>query len=105
MSNKKAEQLYTGKSTNFESDYIDLEDHERVSVQVATTNGSNFSATCTLQLSNDYDHWVDVNTASAIMSGATDVKFFDTDTGAAYVRLKVIFTTGSADFELDWVMK
>jgi hypothetical protein len=104
MSTKKIEQLYFSKDSDFASDLVDLEGFSKLSVQVRCTNDSSFSGNCILQLSNDYESWVDVLDTLETISGS-DVKLFDVQTAAGYARISFTVTAGSTDVELDWVLK
>lgn len=103
MSRKK-EKVYLSQSASFETEKVDLENFTRVSVQTVVTNAAALNASIVLQLSNDYESWVDVaDTTTAITANGTNL--FDVETGAGFARVKITFTGGSADFEFDWVMK
>src|SRR4051812_10489464 len=101
---RKVEQVYLAKSASFFSDRVDLEDHDKFSVQIVTTNGSGFTSTVTLQVSNDYDVWTDVTSTTLPLTGTSDVQLYDViQSSTGYSRIKVAITGGSADFEIDWV--
>lgn len=101
----KYEQTELEQSADFYSDVINLEDHSMFAAQCNVANGDTFTGTVTLQVTNDFDNWVDVATASAL-SGTSDSQLFDAvQSSAGYARLSIVVTTGSADFNIDWVLK
>lgn len=104
---KKKQESFANKSASFETDIVNLEDFKAFSAQVNITNGSAFSANITVQVSNDYlSNWIDIPSTTAAISGASDVQFYEiTNSIAGYARLKIDILTGSADFNIDWVLK
>ena len=107
MSLKKQQEILTGQSADFESLKVDLDTYKMFSVEVNVTNGSSYAGTVAIEVSNDFNKgWVEVTDTSTALSGATDIQLYDVvDSAVSYVRLKFVFTTGSADFEIDWTLK
>lgn len=105
MSIKNQEELLA-QSADFFSTYVDIQHFGKYSVQITVLNGSSFTGSCTLQAANDYDSWSDVTGTTKSLSGSSDVQIYDVvDSSVGYTRVKVVVTTGSADFKIDWLLK
>jgi hypothetical protein len=96
----KVEQTYLAKSSSFNSDVVTKEESYRVSCQVNLSNGSGFTGTSALEVSNDLENWVEIPDSNVAI---TDMSFYDITSAAAYIRVKLIISAGSADFNIDWV--
>lgn len=105
MSGKKQE-LKTEQTTDFESLPVDLQDYTSFSVQTGIVGSADFESTITLQVSNDFDNWIDVPSTTLVLEGVADVQIYDVvQSAAAYARVKVIISVGEADFDIDWMLK
>lgn len=106
---KIAKDLFT-QSTSFTQE-VDLDASRNISLQFRTSNGTTalgneFTGTCKLQITNDFDVWFDVAGTSQTISGVSFSHIFDNiSTNASHIRIEVTITKGSADFEIDWVIK
>jgi hypothetical protein len=109
MSNNtyKDSETQLNQNATFYSKMINLEDNSSVSVQISTSNGSSFTGTSTVQVSNNYTKgWVDLTDTTVSISVASNIQIYDiTETSAAYVRIKITITAGSADFDFAWMIK
>lgn len=107
---KKYSRDYTEQTDSFTQE-IDIDNARNFSLQFRTANGTvdpgdEFTGTCKLQISNDFDLWTDIATTEKTITGASYSFFFDNfTTNASHVRISVTITLGSADFELDWCIK
>lgn len=106
MKPEKRQETLLAKSSDFSSRHVDLEDHQMFSAQINVTNGTLFDGSCTLQVSNDLVSWIDVSGTTSALSGATDVQIYDViESSAGFARVKIDIVAGSADFNIDWVLK
>jgi hypothetical protein len=97
----KVEQTYTAKATSFNTDVVNMEGYFNLSCQVNLNNPSGFTGSTTIQVSNDLTNWIDMPDSE---EDITDCVFYDIQSAAAFVRVKVVILTGSADFNVDWVL-
>lgn len=105
MSAKKQE-LLTAKTADFNSTPVDLQSYGSFSVQVGIVGDVLFEGTTTLQVSNDFDNWIDVPSTTLVIAGTSDVQIYDVvQSAVAHVRIKVLITAGTADFDIDWMLK
>lgn len=103
---KKVEQEYLGKSADFESAAVPIEQFRAFSAQINVHDGNSLDANVALQVCNDELNWVDVTGTLKTLSGTTDTQMYDViDSAVAYVRIRVEIVSGDADFDIDWVLK
>lgn len=102
---RKLEENLLAVSVDFYSKEVDLEDNSGFSVQVRTENESSFSCDLELEVSNDRTNWIAVTGTSTSLTG-DDLQFYDAiQSSACYARVSITNISGSADFDLDWVIK
>lgn len=106
MSAKK-EQTVLAASAPFNSDYVDLQVFTSFSTQVNVINGTvDFAADVTLQVSNDFVEWIDVTGTTKPLAGVADAQIYDVvQSAVAYTRVKLDITAGTADIDIDWMLK
>lgn len=103
MSNEssKVEQTYLAKSSTFQGDEVNIEINFHCSCQINLTSSSGFSGSSFIQVSNDLETWIDLPNSEEVL---TDCNFYDIQSAAAFVRVKIVFLSGSADFNIDWLL-
>jgi len=97
----KVEQTYVAKSATFSADEVNIEANLNCSCQINLINSSSFSGSSIIQVSNDLETWVDLPNSEELL---TDCNFYDIQSAAAFVRVKIVFLSGSADFNIDWLL-
>jgi hypothetical protein len=97
----KVEQSYLNQSSSFEGDTVNIEVNLNCSCQINLTNSSGFSGSSIIQVSNDLETWIDLPNSETVL---TDCNFYDVQSAAAFVRVKIVFLSGSADFNIDWLL-
>lgn len=93
-------ETYLSQSSDFTTNTVFLRGYNGFATQIIVTNGSTFSATAYIQMSNDDINWVTLTADSISLAGASDVALFDVPiTGASFYRVSIVFIGGSADFK------
>jgi hypothetical protein len=70
-----------------------------VSYVLIQSNGSSLAGTFIIQIKDDLTPWIDLNTSTYSLSGATDTIKIDVDNILfKYIRPKITISAGSADF-------
>jgi CRISPR/Cas system CMR-associated protein Cmr1 (group 7 of RAMP superfamily) len=97
----KVEQEYQSQGATFSTELVNIEESFNCSCQINLINSSSFSGSSVIQVSNDLETWVDLPNSEEIL---TDCNFYDIQSAAAFVRVKIVFLSGSADFNIDWLL-
>lgn len=97
----KVEQEYQSQGTTFSADLVNIESNLNCSCQINLSNSSGFSGSSVIQVSNDLETWIDLPNSEEAL---TDCNFYDIQSAAAFVRVKIVFLSGSADFNIDWLL-
>lgn len=97
----KVEQEYLSQGATFSADKVNIESNFNCSCQINLSNSSGFSGSSVIQVSNDLETWVDLPNSEEAL---TDCNFYDIQSAAAFVRVKIVFLAGSADFNIDWLL-
>ena len=97
----KIEQVYQSQGATFSAQLVNIERNLNFSCQINLINSSGFTGSSVVQVSNDLETWVDLPNSEEIL---TDCNFYDIQSAAAFVRVKIVFLSGSADFNIDWLL-
>ena len=103
---KKLQEVYAAQTAAFETTPVDLQDYHMVGIQTRVYDGSGFSCTITLQVTNDQKTWTDVTDTNLPLSGASDAQIYDVvQISVGWCRLKFSGFSGTASFEIDYMLK
>jgi len=99
-------EILLNQSSDFVSSAVYTHGYNGFSVAISASNLDNLDCDAVLELSNDGDHWVSLNNDAITMNTVDSVALFDYPiTGVRFFRVKIVFATGSADFEFNWSLK
>jgi len=86
-------------NADFESPSLDIDNREaEFGVLFSYENGASVNMTLWLQVSTDNQNWFDVADSDQVITDSTGNHFWDiAGTGASYLRVKVVVTSGSID--------
>lgn len=102
---KKVEQKIESLDQDRKCESVNLQNTYAYGCQISTSNSSGFSATLSLEVSNDLKNWVTVDNSSTTLTG-DDTQLFDvTQSSVAAVRVSFGSVTGSADVIINYMLK